>query len=222
MQQQQCDGHPKDVLLSRRGAARTQVPWYESADMYWRLRDAGVPAKHLVFNRVRPAVPSVKPTEQFVLAAVPKEAAAPHTCCTLPTVQVGHGDFVLDWPTDVHGYGNSDIDKDEWGSGSSDNCITPTGSYGSGDGDGWGSEAAGAASRAAHSAQAQHQQHVRQRLIASLPPHCRDLALLVTGGNVCFVHDGATSSGGNGVRGGGDVSSTVTQEHAACSAVGML
>lgn len=42
----------------------TDVVRYESAEMYWRLYDAGVPVKHLVYNKV------------------------------------GHGDFVVKWPTD--------------------------------------------------------------------------------------------------------------------------
>eukprot|EP00877_Chromochloris_zofingiensis_P002628 jgi/Chrzof1/12366/Cz06g31300.t1 len=53
---------PPTVLMS--SCSDVTVPWYESAEMYWRLYDAGVPVKHLVYNKV------------------------------------GHGDFVVKWPTD--------------------------------------------------------------------------------------------------------------------------
>ncbi|PSC75845.1 peptidase S9 [Micractinium conductrix] len=41
---------PPTVLTS--SCTDITVPWYESAEMYWELRDCGVPAKHLVYNKV--------------------------------------------------------------------------------------------------------------------------------------------------------------------------
>lgn len=41
---------PPTVLMS--SCSDLTVPWYESAELYWRLFDCGVPVKHLVYNKV--------------------------------------------------------------------------------------------------------------------------------------------------------------------------
>lgn len=41
---------PPSVLMS--SCTDMTVPWYESAEMYWRLYDCGVPVRHLVYNKV--------------------------------------------------------------------------------------------------------------------------------------------------------------------------
>ena len=41
---------PPCVLQS--SCSDVTVPWYESAELYWDLRDCGVPARSLVYNRV--------------------------------------------------------------------------------------------------------------------------------------------------------------------------
>lgn len=44
---------PPTVLTS--SCTDVTVPWYESAEQFWLLHDCGVPAKHLVYNKVRRA-----------------------------------------------------------------------------------------------------------------------------------------------------------------------
>ncbi|KAL4442435.1 hypothetical protein ABPG77_005019 [Micractinium sp. CCAP 211/92] len=41
---------PPTVLTS--SCTDLTVPWFESAEMYWMLHDCGIPAKHLVYNKV--------------------------------------------------------------------------------------------------------------------------------------------------------------------------
>jgi hypothetical protein len=41
---------PPTVLTS--SSSDRTVPWYESAEQYWMLRDCGTPVKHLMYDQV--------------------------------------------------------------------------------------------------------------------------------------------------------------------------
>jgi hypothetical protein len=157
---------PPAVLMS--SCTDMTVPWYESAEMYWRLHDCGVPVKHLVYNKVRgwggasrrrcAAQPAGCRSSCRRSTSVRTRARAQHLpmrClrCVLAAracvAQVGHGEFVTDWPASFTAAAGG----------------VPTPKQGD------------AASGGASSSMAQTQ----QQWLRQLPPYCRDLAVVVLG-----------------------------------------
>eukprot|EP00878_Enallax_costatus_P019497 GHUV01020570.1.p1 GENE.GHUV01020570.1~~GHUV01020570.1.p1 ORF type:complete len:468 (+),score=134.16 GHUV01020570.1:543-1946(+) len=194
---------PPTVLVS--SCTDVTVPWYESAEMYHKLLDAGVPVKHLVYNKV------------------------------------GHGDFVVDWPTKFTAAAANTID--DWdppqaaavGSGQPNHlqrhmeelsvgaAVASNGSNSSvgartdptddhhDAGGGWGTgfTTTGISTETKQAGQLgplqAHQQ--RQLLLQDLPHYCRDLAVVVLGQQrINFVHrqrQPTRKSGLQGVEGVG-------------------
>lgn len=164
---------------------------YESAELYWRLFDCGVPVKHLVYNKVRPGPDGgcggggagntghrlAHPCRHLCRSLLGLLSAAncsqsqlwqsgltfahyridcvasallPHCLC----LQVGHGEFVTDWPSN---FTQSPPDAD---SPSSSTSTTSTPSL-----------------------------QQQAAWLQELPPYCRDLAVVVSGHTpVSFVH----------------------------------
>jgi hypothetical protein len=99
-------------------------------------------------------------------------------------MQVGHGDFVVDWPGDAQ---LSPYDVDDW---RLMQAAAISGGYqaeGAGEGRVEGGHD-GTSSSSSHDFRSRQQQR-RQQLLAQLPNYCRDIAMLVTGQcQANFVH----------------------------------
>jgi len=97
-------------------------------------------------------------------------------------MQVGHGDFVVDWPGDAQ---LSPNDVDDW------RMMQAAAISGGHQAEGavWRGEGGhdGTSSSSSHDFRSRQQQ--RQQLLAQLPNYCRDIAMLVTGQcQANFVH----------------------------------